>query len=153
MVPKWLQNGCQNGSRKAARGSQKATWGPCTVPRRPAQTSSLGFCVLFCFCFCVLLFLFHVDDDVDDDVHDDDFDVNDVDDDVDNDVDDDDVVMVIIISRPRLHKRQQSATLPATAQDASSTDFGLPRKPQNAPRLPHDEPETLQDAPKTPQDD
>ena len=98
--------------------------------------------------------MFHVDDDVDDDVHDDDFDVNDVDDDVDNDVDDDDVVMVIIIiSRPRLHKRQQSATLPATAQDASSTDFGLPRKPQNAPRLPHDEPETLQDAPKTPQDD
>ena len=96
--------------------------------------------------------MFHVDDDVDDDVHDDDFDVNDVDDDVDNDVDDD-VLLVIIISRPRLHKGQQSATRPVTAQDASSTDFGLPRKPQNAPRLPHDEPETLRDAPKTPQDD
>ena len=77
-----------------------------------------------------MLFLFHVDDDVDDDVHDDDFDVNDVDDDVDNDVDDD-----VVISRPRLHKGQQSATRPATAQDASSTDFGLPRKPQHAPNI------------------
>ena len=68
-------------------------------------------------------------------------------------IDDDVVMVIVIISRPRLHKGQQSATRPATAQDASSTDFGLPRKPQNATILPHDEFETLQDAPKTPQDD
>ena len=50
MVPKWLQNGSQNGPRKAARGSPKATWGPCIVLRAPAQSF---FLLLFWLCSCL----------------------------------------------------------------------------------------------------
>ena len=41
MVPKWFQNGSQNGPRKAARGSPKTTWGPCVVPGAPGRSWAL----------------------------------------------------------------------------------------------------------------